>query len=68
MTGVQLRRLFKPFTVGTDPQSRRKNPSGNGLGLSICKSILNAMDGHINVNSTEGIGTTFLVDFTTEIS
>lgn len=40
--------------------SRGKDKKGTGLGLSITKEIIQAHDEHINVISTEGIGTEFI--------
>lgn len=40
--------------------SRGKDKKGTGLGLSITKEIINAHDEHINVISTEGVGTEFI--------
>ena len=40
--------------------SRGKDKKGTGLGLSITKEILTAHDEHINVISTEGVGTEFI--------
>lgn len=46
-------RFFKTDT------SRGKDKRGTGLGLAIVKEILQAHDEHINVISTEGVGTKF---------
>ena len=43
----------------TDP-SRGKDRKGTGLGLSIVKEIINSHNQHINVISTEGVGTEFI--------
>lgn len=40
--------------------SRGKDRKGTGLGLSIVKEIINAHNQHIDVISTEGIGTEFI--------
>ena len=40
--------------------SRGKDRKGTGLGLSIVKEIINAHNQHINVISTQGVGTEFL--------
>ncbi len=40
--------------------SRGKDKKGTGLGLSITKEIIRAHDEHINVISTEGVGTEFI--------
>lgn len=40
--------------------SRGKDKKGTGLGLSIVKEIIQAHNEHINVISTEGVGTEFL--------
>lgn len=55
---VQLN-LFKPFTQGEASNTRRF--SGTGLGLFITKLILEKMNGEIEVNSKEDIGTTMTV-------
>ena len=40
--------------------SRGKDKKGTGLGLSIVKEVISAHDEHINVISTEGVGTEFI--------
>lgn len=36
---------------------------GTGLGLGLCKKIINSYDGHINVDSELGVGTIFTITF-----
>ncbi|MBR4945186.1 MAG: HAMP domain-containing histidine kinase [Peptococcaceae bacterium] len=48
--------LFEPFAKGADRPGEEKN---SGLGLWICRSIIEMHDGHIWVNSEPGKGTTF---------
>jgi PAS domain S-box-containing protein len=53
-----LPRLFTPFDrLGAD----RSRVEGTGLGLSLSKTLIEAMDGRINVLSKVGQGTTFVV-------
>jgi len=35
-----LQKLFKPYFKCSSDESKKLNPNGNGLGLSICKRIL----------------------------
>lgn len=46
-------------------ESASKNKHGVGLGLSICKSLIELMNGSIRVESIEGQGTTFIITFQT---
>ena len=44
-------------------EHRKTNPSGRGLGLSICKSIVEQMGGTVNVKSVVGEGSIFSILF-----
>jgi two-component system sensor histidine kinase BaeS len=52
--------LFDRFYRGDKSHSREHTP-GNGLGLSICQSIIQSHQGQIEVTSTLDEGTTFEV-------
>lgn len=49
-------RLFKPFSQ--EQESARTHYQGTGLGMSIVKTLIDAMGGTIAVQSTQGVGTT----------
>ncbi len=57
----ELSHIFESF-YRVD-KSRSKQTGGYGLGLSLCKTIMDAHSGKIHVNSTEGIGTTVTLVF-----
>lgn len=57
-----LPHIFDRFYREDDSRSRATG--GSGLGLAICKSIVDAVQGSIVVDSTKGEGTTVTVVFT----
>jgi len=50
-----MEKIFIPFF------STRK--TGSGIGLSLCKQIMLLHQGNIHVQSTEGIGSAFILQF-----
>lgn len=59
LSDQQIEKLFQPFErVGAESTSIE----GVGIGLAICKQLVEAMDGEIGVDSTEGNGSTFWLE------
>ncbi len=56
----QIPRMFQKFTRGKN--AYRNKPVGNGLGLYICKGIVERGGGTLSVSSVEGKGTTMILD------
>jgi two-component system, sensor histidine kinase len=52
-----LEQVFQPFHQVDSTRSRLRG--GTGLGLAISQRIIEAMGGHIDVNSRLGVGSTF---------
>jgi PAS domain S-box-containing protein len=53
MSEETLQKVFNPFFTTKD--------EGNGLGLAICKKIIQLHKGDINIKSVSGKGSTFLI-------
>jgi signal transduction histidine kinase len=51
------RKLFKLF--GFIDETEHKNTSGIGLGLMISDKLVNEFDGKFDLDSEEGVGSTF---------
>lgn len=60
ITQEQVSRLFKPFSQADS--STQRSYGGSGLGLSICKALIDVLNGKISLESQLGVGTT--VSFT----
>jgi signal transduction histidine kinase len=55
----QLRMIFEPFYTTKDPDEH--GHGGTGLGLSVCRQIIEQHQGRIRVESVVGKGSTFTV-------
>lgn len=53
------KRLFQPFTQADSTTTRKFG--GTGLGLALCKQIVDAMEGTLSVASKVGIGSEFII-------
>ena len=66
MSEAYLPHIFDAFS---QEDSSSTNPYGSsGLGMSITKSIVEMMNGNIQVQSEKGVGTTFFVTVTLSVS
>lgn len=61
ISSEDLPHVFERFYRGDKSRQRDAEICGNGLGLSICESIVSAHGGMIGVESAAGVGTRFEV-------
>ncbi|UYI50148.1 ATP-binding protein [Vibrio natriegens] len=55
----KLEQMFEPFVQEEETTTREYG--GSGLGLTIVKSLVDMLDGNVQVHSQKGVGTTFVV-------
>ena len=65
MNEDQIKRLFNPFVQGDISINRRFG--GSGLGLSIVKNLLDMMGGEIQIFSTPGEGSAFIINISLSV-
>ncbi len=59
LTAQQLAQLFQPFNrLGRDSQGEE----GTGIGLVVCKRLVELMGGRIGAHSTVGVGSVFWIE------
>lgn len=61
-----VKHIYDPFVQ--EHYDARSVYQGTGLGMSIVKELIDRMNGSIEVSSTEGVGTTFVVTIPFNIS
>lgn len=66
--GISEQNLLKIFIPFERIGAEKTITEGTGLGLSVVKRLMEAMNGGIRVESTEGVGSTFSIDFPMIIS
>lgn len=60
LSASERRRLFRPFY--RTPDAGKKNVSGVGLGLALCRHVVRTHGGVITVESRPGQGSVFIID------
>lgn len=66
ITHDEVPRIFDEFYQLRNPE--RDRSKGNGLGLAICRRLIDVLGCSISVDSTPGKGTTFLLQLPSELS
>ncbi len=59
----ELPRVFNPFAGDDQSAPARRSYANSGLGLPIVKRIVEAAGGEISLDSREGVGTVFTLEF-----
>ena len=62
----KLDEIFKPFTQEDEGMTRRYG--GTGLGLTICRQLVELMKGEIHVDSSHGRGSRIIVSIPIEVA
>ena len=57
MNEAQMKKIFEPFSQGDSTVTRKYG--GTGLGLTITKEYIELLGGQLDVESQEGVGSTF---------
>ncbi len=66
MSKEYIPKIFEPFSQ--EDYSTKTKYGSTGLGMAITKSIVDMMNGEIEVESEKGVGTTFILTLTLEAS
>ncbi|MDO4965927.1 MAG: ATP-binding protein [Lachnospiraceae bacterium] len=66
--GIKAENLPKLFDIyNRDDDEEKRTIEGNGIGINLCRDILDKMGGSISVKSEYHVGTTFFFSFTQQI-
>jgi len=56
-------KIFRPFFTTKGAVDAKGKTRGHGLGLALCREIMDTLEGDISVESTVGMGTKFTLQF-----
>lgn len=66
MTPAQLDQLFDRFSPSTGDAQSNGREQGSGLGMALCKDLVELLGGNIHASSTPGVGTIVEVTLPTD--
>lgn len=66
MSREQIKKLFEPFTQADESTTRKYG--GSGLGLTICREMIELLNGTMHIDSIPGSGSKFTVYLPADIS